>query len=159
MSYRLIEDWCNRHFPVVQYRKLAWVEDEIDDVHRELPDRHKRFEDSIALRAYVDTGEPQRTPHSRFGLERVRKPALVVSVPHLISAGLAQQDDTSWIVTVSAESGDRFIFSTGDYDGAEIEYEVLSVQRGRMFGNTDIPLTFRLPSERRRLDSSEYADV
>jgi hypothetical protein len=158
IAYRLVEDWCSRFFPLVAYKQVEWGKAEVDEVHQEVLERDKRFGEAISVRAFVEPGE-QNFPQGRFGLESVRKPLLHISVPDLVSAGLATQDEDTKVVTLAAQPGDRFWFSPDNFGGPDIEYEVLSVRRGRAFGNTDLALYYEFPSERRRLESSDYAGL
>ena len=150
--YRLVTDWCDRFFPIVRFKRLLWNDDELDQVHNEIPERAKRWSELFDLRAYAEPAN-QQYMLSRFATSEERPVPLQVSVPHLIEAKLAWQDPDSLEITLIAKAGDRFVFSE------EIEHDVLTVRRGKMFGNTDIPVFYIFDTMRRHEESDVYTGV
>lgn len=148
--YTLARDYAERFFPTLEYRKLVFVPTEIDDVHDEISDREKVFEAPVHLVAFV-APEGETHPLTRFGLEQVRNIELQITVPHLIDASLATQDDDSKEVKLLAKIGDRIMFSGFVYD-------ILEIHRDKMWANTDIPITFKMRAARYRADASKYAE-
>ena len=150
--YTLLEERGDRLFPTVSYKILERATAEVDDVHDEVSEERKQFEDVAEVKAYM---YPDRVtlPMRKFGLERMRGVVMSISIPHMIGAGLATQDPDTYEVTLVAGIGDRFWHSEA------VEYDVLGVVRGKMFGITDIPLFFDFQAEIFREVSSQYADL
>jgi len=152
LVYKLVEDYCDRFFPVVKYKRLIFNDDEKDSAHNEIPERAKRWSVSFDLRVYADPADQQYLM-DRFGTAEERPVPLQVSVPHLLKAELAWQDPVTKEIVLVAKAGDRFVYSE------EIEHDVLTVRRGKMFGNTDIPVYFQFDTMRLPLESDAFAAV
>jgi len=147
--YRMIMECCDRHFPLVEYRRLAQPTDaEIDEVHDEVPEYRKRWEPAVRLRAYCLPSEESH-PMTVFGIEELRDVVLFAAVPCLIETGLAVQDPASRQVRLTAGVGDRFTYTR------DVQYDVLEWRIGRTFANTDIPTEFQAIAERVRLQATE----
>jgi hypothetical protein len=110
--YALQKERGDRSFPVVAYRRLTLVASEIDDIHHEIDEEDKEFADPVDLRVYVIPDE-ETHPMDDFGVEQKRDLKIEVTVPHLLEAGLATQDEGTEEVTLLCLSGDRFVFSGG----------------------------------------------
>jgi len=150
IAYKLTEESCERHFPTIKYRKLIIEETYVDDVHDEIEETEKQFANPVTTKGYV---EPDEESYSlgRFGLDKARNVILSVSVPHMIRAGLAQQDSVSLDVTLACRIGDRFTYS-------KLVYDILDIVRGRMFANTDIPLFYNFRAELFRDESDLFVE-
>lgn len=148
--YRVLRDRAARQYPAVPYRALIPpTEAEIDEVHQEVPEYHKRWDDPILLRAYALPSEESH-PLTIFGIEELRDVVLFADVPCLLDAGLAVQDATTRNVTLLARAGDRFQYRGG------VWYDVLEWRLGRTYGNSDVPVEYQAIAERVRLEAAGF---
>ena len=151
LAYMLVRERCDRFFPLIPYYRLVIALTEIDDVHMEIDEENKTFEDAIQLRAYM-LPDNETYPLKKFGSEQVRNVVLTASVPHLIDVGLLEQDVDTKKITRKLKTGDRFDF--GGY-----RYDVLSAAKGNLWGNTDIAIDFSIRAKRFRPISTEYTEL
>jgi len=140
--YSMTKEFCNYHYPLIGYAHLDTSDEEMytDDIHNEVIDGDKIWDEAVQLRAYVSP-EGEQYPLTRWGAEQVRNVLLQVCVPHLVEAGLASVDEETHEVTPTAGPGDRFKF--WDY-----VYEVDVVRRGRLWANSDVPLFYEITAHR-----------
>lgn len=149
----MIEEFCNRHYPWLPYAVLQDPgESYIDDVHREVSEWNKVWNTAVNLRAYVLPSD-QAHPLSVFGIEELRDVLVVVCTPSLITAGLASQDEDTYVVTLGVGPGDRFTYH------GDIEYEVLEWRKSQTWGNTDVPIVYQATAEKVRRAGYPYASV
>ena len=146
LLHALVKDMSDRFFPLIRYKRLNKNATVIDPVHREVRETSKQFYDEIDVRAFP-IPEDEKLPLTKFALEELRNVTFQISVPSLLEAGLIIQDGTTMEITLLCGIGDRMFHSYG------LEYEVLSVKRGKMFGSTDIPLYYLFVTERFREDA------
>ena len=146
--YRLQKERGDRYFPLIRYKRLILVNSEINDIHHEIDESDKQFEDPIDIRAYV-VPDAETHPLNEFGIEEKRNLTMHITVPHLLEAGFVEQDEATGNVRRICKIGDRFEFSG-------VEYNVLDITRGKRFANTDIPIDFIFISERYREEASEF---
>jgi len=146
-----VKERCDRFFPLIPYYHLIETLSEIDDVHMETDEEQKVFAAAVQLRAYI-LPDSETYPLKTFGSEQVRNTVLTASVPHLIDVGLLEQDVDTKKITRILKTGDRFDF--GGY-----RYDVLSVAKGNLWGNTDIAIDFNFRAERLRPISTEYTEL
>ncbi len=149
LVYTLVDHWCERHFPIVQYRVLNTPEVMIDEIHDEVLEVDKSWSDAVSLRAFAAPAD-QMYPLTPFGIDELRDVILQVSVPSLLTAGLMTRDATTLEVTRLMIVGDRFTYSNG------IEYDVLVWKIGPTFGNTETPLYYFASCEKVRRDAAPY---
>jgi hypothetical protein len=147
-AHRLLRHRDRRFFPLLQYKQLNSEPPAVDPIHLEIPEHEKTFDDAIEVRAFVSP-EGESYPYSRFGVEQQRNTTLQVSVPSLLDAGLATEDDDTRAITLEAKPGDRFFYD-------ESWFDITQIRRFQLWGNTDIPLVYEFMSERVRLDAADY---
>lgn len=149
LAYLLTKDYCNYHFSVIEYKRLLTTVSELDDVHGEIEEGMKRWDDNhLFVRAFA-VPEVITQPLTKFGLVEPRNVDLIICVPHLVDAGLATQDPDTFEVKEIGRIGDHFF-----YHG--VEYEILTFIPAARFGNTDLILYYQLHSERYQPETSEF---
>ena len=133
----MLQEWADRHMPLRQYARIATAaeQNEFDDLHDEVPDYSKVFEDAVNLRSYFVPAE-QMHPLTIFGIEVVREMMLYADVWSLRDAGLATVDGTTKEVTLLMNPGDRFEYSRSTV------YQIDEWKIGYTWANTDLPLFF-----------------
>jgi len=152
-AYRMLKNMGDWYYPEITYKELIIPDRaEIDDIHLEASETRKRFKLPIKVRAYIHP-DPVTQSLTNFGLEERRNVTMSMTVPHMIDAGLATRDVKTGEISVLAKIGDRF------WHSESVQYDVLEVKRSKMFGLTDIPLTFDFVAERFRLESTPYEGV
>jgi len=147
IAYKLMKHWCDRFFPVVPYRLLQTTFEELEDVHGEIPEEDKRWSDPVEVRAFVNPEPPMQTL-GKFGLEEERHVDMSISIPHLVAAGMATQDE-NYEVSMIARIGDHFTFH-------DVIYEVLVVKPGARFANTDLILYMDFHAEKYRAITADH---
>ena len=145
-AYLLTQDFTRRHFPLVPFKRLLTTPQELDDVHNEIVETAKRWADPITVRAFASPDEVTQ-PMKTFGVENLRACTLLIAVPDLVAAGLAEQDPTTFVVTLKCGLGDRFEYSGQDYS-------ILEFVPGHRWANTDIILYFLARAELYRTTSA-----
>jgi len=149
MAYILTRDYCRFFFPVIPYRVLQTSIEEVDDIHGEILEENKTWANPVDVRGFgVPTMVTQ--PLTKFGIEDKRVCDLVISVPDLVAAGLAIQDEHTFEITLVAGIGDRFTYHGRDYS-------VLTFIPGARWANTDAVLYFELHSELYREKADMYS--
>ncbi len=149
--YRFIHEREKRFYPKLGYKRLLSTPEEADPLHRELPDKWKRFSESTFLRGFV---QPEEESHvqNKWALEQVRNVVVHTSIPSLIEAGLAEQDSKTFEIILSCKEGDRFFYGAS----GEFQYDVLEVNRMAQYLNTDVPIFYQIRAERYRPDAAEF---
>lgn len=153
-AYNELQARSTRFFPLVSYYRILTTPADPDDIHGELPDYLKKFSDPVLLRAFVRP-DPETHPLTSFGLEQVRDVTLEVDIKSLVDAGLAEQNTTTWEVTLNCKIGDRFVFGKP----VEYVYNILEIARGESFFSTDIPLYYLFKATRYRDEASEFSGI
>jgi len=143
--YDMLEGYSRQFFPIMPYKHLLTTVKEIDEVHGELADVQRRWGDIIHLRAFAIPTQPTQ-PQTSFGIEEVREVTLLVTVPDLITAGLAIQDPDNFDITLIGRLGDRFYYHNR-------EYEVTTYVPAAWWANTDVPIYYQLKSQLHRASS------
>lgn len=148
--YSVLFEHSTRHYPPLTYWHQTTPDDELHPVYLEVHEDDKTFDDAVALYGYVRP-EPESHPLTRFGVDRQRPLVVEVGVPCLMEAGMATVDPETFEVELVAAPGDRFQYS-------EALYEVKTIRPGDQarWGNTDIPLWYRLFAKRYREESDLY---
>jgi len=149
--FRILSDYTRLHFPVVSWRVLATPDAELDPTHLEVDEVEKEWATGINLRAYF-VPEEESYPLTRFGLEQIRDVTLQIAVPDLVTSGLATMDKETGAIVLVCSIGDRFVYST-------LEYDVKEIWRGPPFGNTDIPIYYFASAEKVRPRAELYAGI
>lgn len=146
-AYLLMKDYTKRHFPTIPYKRLITTNEELDDVHGEVPETAKRWSPVVHVRAFV-VPEQVVQPLTRFGMEDQRDAEVYFSVGDLVEAGLATQNSQFEVRLAGSCIGDHF-----GYHG--VEYEIRQFVPFARWGNTDLILyyaatasMYRSPSER-----------
>jgi hypothetical protein len=145
--FRMTDDYCNRFFPVIPYRRLITSITETDDIHDEILETDKRWQDAVVLRAFVQPSLVKQ-PMNRFGVEDMRTISCKVSVPSLVSAKLAEIDDAYRVVLI-AQPGDHIEYS-------DRIYQVNSIVPEARWANTDLILYFSIEAELYRSSIADF---
>jgi len=134
--YNLTKGYSRQFFPIVPYKRLLTEARELDDIHGEIAEPQKRWATRIGVRAFVVPSVITQ-PLTKLGIEDVRTAELQITVPDLVSAGLATQDPDTYEVTMASGIGDHFWYHFK-------EYEIDTCVPSAWWGNTDIALYFQM---------------
>ncbi len=147
-AFLLTADYTRRHFPMISYKVLLTTVQDIDEVHGEIQEAQKKWAEPILVRAFAIPTEITQ-PLTKFGVEDLRRVVLNVSVPDLVTAGLAEMDN-DFNVVLKCSLGDRFTYTNRDYS-------VLSFVPAKRWANTDKILFYQLDGEIYRDISERYS--
>lgn len=145
-AYLLMNDYTRYHFPMVPYKRLLTKASELDDIHGEIAETAKRWGNILQVRGFIIPTQIAQNL-TNFGLEDVRNAELLMSVPDMVAAGLAQQDPNTYEVSLVGRIGDHFFYH-------KYEYEINSFVPAARFANTDIILYYQASAERYRESSA-----
>lgn len=145
-AYMMLQGYTQQFFPQIPYKKLLTEEREIDEIHGEIEEIQKRWADPIQLRTFCVPSVITQ-PQTGFGIEDVRTVELLIAVPDLVAAGLAEQD-AQFEITLIGRIGDHFFYHNREYD-------VNTFTPAAFFANTDIPLYYQVKSELWRPNSPD----
>jgi hypothetical protein len=146
--WRMSDERAQLYCPVLAYRRLLPpVPGEFDEVHGEVPEYRKRWDEPLALHGLTVYAEEQH-PMTVFGVEEAQRDLVVqVSVGTLIRVGLVELTTEEGVVTdvtLLGLPGDRLAAAGG------VLYDVLEWRFDELYANTALPLIWKIMCEKVR---------